>query len=243
MADRSFPPVNEATWRAQVEAELKGRPFDKTLARVLREGIRLQPLYDRADAVATGLGEAPWTRATSVPQPTIEGIGSEAPYTAVCTTWGDAESLEAQAAEWVPEVRWIRLGPGLTAEQARPHLDRLPPDVGVIGADLDLGDRPVRLAIDPLGDAAAGWLAGEVEAAWDEAATLLPACEGKAAPRPSRSWPGCWAPSPTPCGPSRTAASPSSAPPPRSCCAPRSAATSSPGSRSCAPCACCGARC
>jgi len=184
MSDVRFPPVDRATWEAQVRAELKGRPFDRTLARVLREGIRLQPLYDEAPATATGLGEAPWSRATRVPESGIEGIGSDAPHTAVCSTW-TAHDLAARAAEWVPEARWIRLDlrAGLTWEAASTALRSIPSDVGLIG----LGDgrplleaaRPLRLGLDPLGDAAAGWARGSVEAAFDEATEALIACEAR----------------------------------------------------------------
>ncbi|MBV8093027.1 MAG: acyl-CoA mutase large subunit family protein [Acetobacteraceae bacterium] len=40
-----FPKIGYATWRNQVEAELKGAPFDKRMVTHTYEGINLQPLY------------------------------------------------------------------------------------------------------------------------------------------------------------------------------------------------------
>jgi len=44
-----FPPVSRETWKAQVEAELKGAPFDKKMLTTTYEGITLQPIYRRED--------------------------------------------------------------------------------------------------------------------------------------------------------------------------------------------------
>ena len=46
-----FPPVSYADWRKLVEAELKGAPFDKRMFTDTYEGIKLQPIYCRADTV------------------------------------------------------------------------------------------------------------------------------------------------------------------------------------------------
>lgn len=44
-----FPPVSYETWRARVEDELAGAPFERRLVTTLYEGIDLQPLYTDAD--------------------------------------------------------------------------------------------------------------------------------------------------------------------------------------------------
>lgn len=44
-----FPPADLSKWRALVEADLSGTPFDKELVTHTYEGISLQPLYTRAD--------------------------------------------------------------------------------------------------------------------------------------------------------------------------------------------------
>ncbi|MBL9127689.1 MAG: acyl-CoA mutase large subunit family protein, partial [Verrucomicrobiales bacterium] len=51
-----FPPVDRDTWKAQVEAELKGAPFDKKMFSTTYEGITLRPIYRREDAA--GLAHA-----------------------------------------------------------------------------------------------------------------------------------------------------------------------------------------
>lgn len=44
-----FPPVDEATWRAIVEKDLKGAPFEKKLITSTYEGIDLKPVYTESD--------------------------------------------------------------------------------------------------------------------------------------------------------------------------------------------------
>ncbi|MCM1111238.1 MAG: acyl-CoA mutase large subunit family protein, partial [Clostridium sp.] len=64
-----FPPVSTEEWRAKVEADLKGAPFDKKLVWRTNEGFNLQPMYraeDIADFTTTGSlpGEFPFVRGT-----------------------------------------------------------------------------------------------------------------------------------------------------------------------------------
>lgn len=49
-----FPPATYAQWRAMVENELKGVPFDKKLVDRTFEGIDIQPLYTAEQAAGTG---------------------------------------------------------------------------------------------------------------------------------------------------------------------------------------------
>ena len=44
-----FPPVSAAEWRAKVEADLKGAPFDKKLVWRTNEGFNVQPMYRMED--------------------------------------------------------------------------------------------------------------------------------------------------------------------------------------------------
>src|SRR3989304_7730863 len=44
-----FPPVDYAQWRALVEQDLQGGPFEKKLVTHTYEGIDLQPIYSRRD--------------------------------------------------------------------------------------------------------------------------------------------------------------------------------------------------
>jgi len=64
-----FPPVSTEEWRAKVEADLKGVPFDKKLVWRTNEGFNLQPMYraeDIADLTTTDSlpGEYPFVRGT-----------------------------------------------------------------------------------------------------------------------------------------------------------------------------------
>ncbi len=60
-----FPPVSTEEWRAKVEADLKGAPFDKKLVWRTPEGFNVQPMY-RAEDIE-GL-------------PTTESLPGEFPY-------------------------------------------------------------------------------------------------------------------------------------------------------------------
>lgn len=64
-----FPPVSTEEWKAKVEADLKGAPFDKKLVWRTNEGFNLQPMYraeDIADLKTTDSlpGEYPFVRGT-----------------------------------------------------------------------------------------------------------------------------------------------------------------------------------
>ena len=64
-----FPPVSTAEWKAKVEADLKGAPFDKKLVWRTNEGFNVQPMY-RAEDIADFKtldslpGEFPYVRGT-----------------------------------------------------------------------------------------------------------------------------------------------------------------------------------
>ncbi|MDE6325318.1 MAG: acyl-CoA mutase large subunit family protein, partial [Duncaniella sp.] len=64
-----FPPVSTAEWKAKVEADLKGAPFDKKLVWRTNEGFNVQPMYRAEDienlATNNSLpGEFPYVRGT-----------------------------------------------------------------------------------------------------------------------------------------------------------------------------------
>lgn len=65
-----FPPVTVEAWRALVEAELKGVPFDKKMLSSTYEGITLRPIYQQADVanlphLGSLPGYAPFVRGAS----------------------------------------------------------------------------------------------------------------------------------------------------------------------------------
>jgi methylmalonyl-CoA mutase len=64
-----FPPVSYETWRAKVDADLKGVPFEKKLVWRTNEGFNVQPMYQRGDiadlkTTNTLPGEFPYVRGT-----------------------------------------------------------------------------------------------------------------------------------------------------------------------------------
>ena len=77
-----FPPVSTEEWRAKVEADLKGAPFEKKLVWRTNEGFNVQPMY-RAEDIA-GLkttdslpGEFPYVRGTPIPNWSTIGKGAK----------------------------------------------------------------------------------------------------------------------------------------------------------------------
>lgn len=65
-----FPPVEDAAWRAAVEADLKGADFDKKLVWQTWEGLRVQPYYRASDSadlayLESAPGQTPWHRGRS----------------------------------------------------------------------------------------------------------------------------------------------------------------------------------
>ena len=66
-----FPPVSTEEWKAKVEVDLKGAPFDKKLVWRTNEGFNVQPMYraeDIADLKTTDSlpGEFPYVRGTKM---------------------------------------------------------------------------------------------------------------------------------------------------------------------------------
>ena len=64
-----FPPVSYETWRAKVDADLKGVPFEKKLVWRTNEGFDVQPMYQRQDIAELKTtdslpGEFPYVRGT-----------------------------------------------------------------------------------------------------------------------------------------------------------------------------------
>jgi len=64
-----FPPVSTEEWRAKVEADLKGAPFDKKLVWRTAEGFNVQPMYRSEDIEGLSTtdslpGEYPYIRGT-----------------------------------------------------------------------------------------------------------------------------------------------------------------------------------
>jgi len=73
---RGFAPANYDMWRGLVEKALKGADFDKRLVARTADGLKIKPLYTRADALPEAQdaipGEAPFTRGTDAQ---ADGLG------------------------------------------------------------------------------------------------------------------------------------------------------------------------
>ncbi|EMI44668.1 methylmalonyl-CoA mutase subunit beta [Rhodopirellula sp. SWK7] len=73
-----FPPVDYDTWRATVEADLKGAPFERKLVSHTYEGIDVQPVYTSRDDLgedAAGMpGFAPFVRGSHPQGPVMCGM-------------------------------------------------------------------------------------------------------------------------------------------------------------------------
>ena len=57
-----FPPVSREEWLALVEKSLQGVPFDKKLVSKTYDGLRIEPLYKRAEHARAVAGRAPSVR-------------------------------------------------------------------------------------------------------------------------------------------------------------------------------------
>jgi len=73
---RGFAPANHDMWRQLVEKALKGADFDRRLVSRTADGLRIEPLYTRDDALPradTAIpGSAPFTRGTDAK---VHGLG------------------------------------------------------------------------------------------------------------------------------------------------------------------------
>ena len=75
-----FPAVTHAQWRALVEAALKGADFDKRLVSRTYDGLRVQPLYERAAGapVVAGRAAEPWQVVQRIDHPDPKAANAQA---------------------------------------------------------------------------------------------------------------------------------------------------------------------
>lgn len=182
---KDFPPVTKEEWRAKVEADLKGKPFEKLIKKTY-EGIDIQPLYLQEDLeglayVDSQPGEAPFVR----------GIRASG---AVSMPWQVSQELRsADPAEWNKTAKHaLQKGQtslnivldeatqnGFDADNATAEtagrdglsLNTLA-DAELAFRDIDLTAQECRLATGPSGLAATALLAAQIQAAGQDAAKL-----------------------------------------------------------------------
>lgn len=165
-----FPAATESTWRALVDAALKGAPFEKKLIVTTRDGISLPALSPRdaqAQAIIPARGAAPWAIAARMDHPDAQEANRLA-----------LEELEGGADILILSLAGSRGARGFGLPDCAPqtldaafagiHLDlvslRLEPGEGAAAQALALahwlkgrGYVPAALRVDfglPLGDAA-----------------------------------------------------------------------------------------
>ncbi len=76
-----FPPTTHAQWRALVEAALKGAAFDKRLVSTTYDGLRVEPLYERAAGAPLVAGRpagAAWTIMQRIDHPDPKAANHQA---------------------------------------------------------------------------------------------------------------------------------------------------------------------
>ena len=107
-----FPAVSHAQWRALVEAALKGADFDKRLVSHTYDGLRVEPLYPRAERAAPVAGRAavPWQ---------VMASASTIPTRSKPTSrrWSTLKTARP-ASPWSSPVRHRRYGYGLPTTEA-----------------------------------------------------------------------------------------------------------------------------
>jgi methylmalonyl-CoA mutase len=178
----AFPPATRARWREMVEAALKGTDFDRRLVGRSRDGLRIEPLYEAAEA-APQPGRAtpgPWRVAQRVDHPDpaeanalvlldLEG-GAGALDLVVAGARSargfglapDADALDRALAGVVLPIVQLRLDAGAAAEAAAEALLALAARRGHALGELDLD-----LGLDPLGALAT---TGRIDAGWEASA-------------------------------------------------------------------------
>lgn len=164
-----FPAATREAWRAAAEKALEGRDFDRTLVGRSYDGIRIDPLYPRADgAPVAGRGAAPWRIVARLDHPDAKranellladlaggadaltivsaGAGSARGFGIVATT---PEVLDRALRDVMLDLVAVRLDPGADADATIDALLAL-----ARGRDHDLAALDLDLGLDPLGAAA-----------------------------------------------------------------------------------------
>ncbi|HVT54475.1 MAG TPA: methylmalonyl-CoA mutase, partial [Xanthobacteraceae bacterium] len=78
-----FPPVSREDWLKLVEKTLKGADFDRKLVSNTYDGLKIQPLYERAKGAAPIAGRAagaPWQVMARVDLPSAKMANTEAAH-------------------------------------------------------------------------------------------------------------------------------------------------------------------
>ncbi len=187
-----FEPASLADWRARVERDLKGAPFDKRLVSELVDGFALQPVYTSGKATSIDRSARGWAisarvvdadpkRAAESAQTERAGGADSVRFVADSTLarGGSPADLKLDGVAALGPRDWTSLieasGPGHVALDAGAATARL--GLALVGS---ARTEAMRLEVDPIGHlASTGLLPQGIETAWDEAAELTKAVTGR----------------------------------------------------------------
>ncbi len=131
-----FPPVSTEEWRAKVEADLKGAPFEKKLVWRTNEGFNVQPMY-RAEDIAD--------------LKTTDSLPGEYPYvrgTRADNDWLTRQEIVADSAEEANKIALDVLNKGVNSlgfsikDATKEELDTLLKDIAVGAVELNFNCCP-----------------------------------------------------------------------------------------------------
>ncbi|MEJ2435562.1 MAG: methylmalonyl-CoA mutase family protein [Pseudolabrys sp.] len=166
-----FPPVTHAQWRALVEAALKGGSFEKRLVSRTYDGLRVEPLYERAAsaAVLAGRPAEPWQVIQRVDHPDAKAANAQALQdlengaTGVSLVFAGSAGAHGYGLDGAPEtiaraLDGVHLDAGIALELdlSRHHLEAASALVALVKArGTDPAATQIRFSFDPLGAMAA----------------------------------------------------------------------------------------
>lgn len=165
---KNFDPLTIDNWRELAEATLKGADFEKALVSKTYDGIRIDPVYPRAETannIATRRG--PWHIVQRMDQPNIEGANKQAlvdlenganglslVFACAPTAYGyglaieTIDDLDMALTDIVPDIIHLRLESGKSDTAAAAMLVALCEKRGI-----DLSKLDASLGCDPFGAA------------------------------------------------------------------------------------------
>lgn len=130
-----FPPVSTEEWKAKVEADLKGAPFDKKLVWRTNEGFNLQPMY-RAEDIA----ELKTTESYPGQFPYVRGTKDN-------NNWLTRQEIIADSAESANEKAIAAIGKGVNSIYYRVPKDKVSAEtIATLLKGIDLAAIEINLA-------------------------------------------------------------------------------------------------
>lgn len=169
-----FPPVTTDTWRAQIDADLKGADFEKRLVGKNLDGIRVQPFH-RAEDLPSGVRplktEGGWQFREEIREPNIETANLHIHRALDRGT--DEISILSYPSGPAPQnlSEMAMLMDGVWARNPKIHWQSGPLSAHILAMficearvrDIDLATLEGSTDLDPILDRCAGWIEGGLE--------------------------------------------------------------------------------